>query len=264
MDGIYILDTFFKRIKPNSKNMGLDLIAGLTNAVVNVPRIVAAILAGVNPTYAFNALMVATPVGAFFTSSEFMQIAPTSALMIMVGSSLMEFPLDTILPAIVTLSIMVGLFQLILGLLKLGTITRFISNSVMTGFLTGLAVLIILSQLGDLTGFSSDAGNTLSKTFDLVLHPKSVDPNSTAIGVLTLLMIVIFNRSRFKNFSLVLALVVSSALVKLLDWNSVQLVGDIDAGYTHPICHTARCFSLHFVLCDHFCQRGADHTIGTY
>ncbi len=93
-----------------------DFVAGVTNAVVNIPdSIAAAILAGVNPTYAFNAIMVGTPVGAFFTSSEFMQVAPTSALMLVVGRSLSGFSEDMILPAIVTMAVMVGIFQLSLG-----------------------------------------------------------------------------------------------------------------------------------------------------
>ncbi|MFC2053828.1 SulP family inorganic anion transporter [Chloroflexota bacterium] len=220
--------TFDKQIKPKPKNLVSDLVAGVTNAVVNIPdSIAAAVLAGVNPTYAFNAIMVGTPVGAFFTSSEFMQIAPTSALMLVVGSSLADISEDMILPAIVTLAVMVGIFQLTMGLLKLGSITRFISNAVMTGFLTGLAVLIILGQLGDLTGFDSQAGKTLGKTFDLLLHPTGIDPTSTAIGLITLLVIVLLNHTRLRNFSLVLALFIASALVIILGWSSVEVVGDI-------------------------------------
>ena len=222
------MPTIIERIKPKSKNLVPDAIAGFTNAVVNIPdSIAAAVLAGVNPTYAFNAIMVGTPVGALFTSSEFMQIAPTSALMIVVGSSLAGFSEEMILPAIVTLAVMVGIFQLSLGLLKLGSITRFISNAVMTGFLTGLAVLIILGQLGDLTGYDSQAGNTLGKTFDLLLHPTGIDPASTAIGLITLLLIVLLNHTRVRNFSLVLALFIASTLVAILGWSTVEVVGDI-------------------------------------
>jgi len=114
-----------------------------------------------------------------------------------------------------------------MGLLKLGSITRFISNAVMTGFLTGLAVLIILGQFGDLTGYDSQAGKTLGKTFDLLLHPTGIDPASTAIGLITLLVIVLLNHTRLRNFSLVLALFIASALVMILGWSSVEVVGDI-------------------------------------
>jgi SulP family sulfate permease len=207
----------FKGLKPQSKNLVPDAISGFTMAVVNIPdSIAAAILAGVNPTYAFNAIMVGTPIGALFTSSEFMQVAPTSAMMIMVGSILAGYSGEMVLTAMVTLTILIGVFMLILGLLKLGSITRFISNSVMTGFLTGLAVLIILGQLGDFTGFYSDASGKLLQTLDLLRHPGDIDPQTTATGLFTLLIIVLLDRTRLRNFSLVFALVIASAVVLLM------------------------------------------------
>ena len=222
------MTNLLKQLKPRSKNLVPDAIAGFTNAVVNIPdAIAAAILAGVNPTYAFNAVMVGTPVGALFTSSEFMSLGPTSATMIIVGSALVGYSADTVLSAIVTLSILVGIFMLILGLLKLGSITRFISNAVMVGFLTGLAVLIILGQLGDFTGFESNESGKLAQTIDLLLHPTEIDPQTTAMGLLTLLVIILFARTRARNFSLVLALLITSALVLILGWDSVETVGDL-------------------------------------
>jgi SulP family sulfate permease len=204
------------------------VIAGFTNAVVNIPdSIAAAVLAGVNPTYAFNAIMVGTPIGALFTSSDFMSLGSTSAVMITVGTALAAYSGETALTVMVTLTILVGLFMLILGLLKLGSITRFISNLVMVGFLTGLAVLIILGQLGDLTGYYSDASGSLPNTYDLMLHPTQIDPQTTTIGVLTLLIIILLGRTKVRNFSLVLALVVTSALVVILGWDSVGVVGDL-------------------------------------
>jgi SulP family sulfate permease len=224
----YSLPTIIEQIKPKSKNLVPDVIAGFTNAVVNIPdSIAAAVLAGVNPTYAFNAIMVGTPVGALFTSSEFMSLGPTSAMMITVGTALAAYSGETALTALVTLTILVGLFMLIMGLLKLGSITRFISNSVMVGFLTGLAVLIILGQMGDLSGFFSDASGALPKTLDLLRHPTEIDPQTTAIGLMTLLIIILLGRTKARNFSLVLALVVTSALVVLLGWDSVEVVGDL-------------------------------------
>ena len=219
-----------RQLKPQSKNLAADAIAGFTNAVVNIPdSIAAAILAGINPTYAFNAIMVGTPIGALFTSSEFMSLGPTSALMLIVGGILAGYSADTAVTAMVTLTVLVGIFMLIMGLLKLGSITRFISNAVMVGFLNGLAVLIILGQLGDLTGYASDAGNRLTQTLDLLLHPTGIDPQTTAIGVITLLVIILLTRTRAENFSLVLAMVVGSALVLILGWSSVEVVGDIAA-----------------------------------
>ena len=135
------------------KNIPKDVGAGLTLAMVAIPdSIASAILAGVNPIYAFNSMMVGMPVAGLTTSSQFMNCALTSAMMLAVGGVMVGVSAAEQVSVLVTLTILVGLFQLLLGVLKLGSLTRFISNAVMTGFFTGIAITIILSQLGDLTG----------------------------------------------------------------------------------------------------------------
>ncbi|MDH3675370.1 MAG: SulP family inorganic anion transporter, partial [Anaerolineae bacterium] len=134
---------------------------------------------------------------------------------------------DEQLQAMVTLTILVGLFQLGLGLLKLGFLTRFISNAVMTGFLTGIGVIIILSQLGDLTGYAGEGNNKVAQTVDLLRNLSQVDLQTLALGLLTLVLIVVLDRTRLGPVSMLVALVVAALLVPLLDWASVILVGDI-------------------------------------
>ena len=131
-----------EQIKPKSKNLVPDAIAGFTNAVVNIPdSIAAAVLAGVNPTYAFNAIMVGTPIGAFFTSSDFMSLGPTSAMMLTVGTALAAYSGETALTAMVKLTLLVGVFMFLLGVLKLGSVIRFVSKEVMSGFILAIALL---------------------------------------------------------------------------------------------------------------------------
>jgi SulP family sulfate permease len=66
--------------------------------------------------------------------------------------------------------LLVGLFQLAAGLLRLGDVLRFVSNAVMTGFLNGVAVLIILGQLGALTGYHSPFSSNVARKLDLFLR----------------------------------------------------------------------------------------------
>ena len=136
--------------------LGADLIAGLTFAVVNVPQAMGnALLATVNPVLGLNTLMVATPVGALFTSSVFMNVSTTGALSVAVGDTLNYVSESQKTAALIALVLLVGLFQLSLGLLKLGSLMHFVADSVMTGFVSGVAVLIIVGQIGNLTGFTS-------------------------------------------------------------------------------------------------------------
>ena len=215
-------------LKINRKTIGRDTLAGLTAAIAAIPDgMASAVLAGVNPVFGLYNLIIGTPVGALTTSSVYMAVINTSAMALVVNSALTGLSGDEQLQAMVTLTILVGLFQLGLGLLKLGFLTRFISNAVMTGFLTGIGVIIILSQLGDLTGYAGEGNNKVAQTVDLLRNLSQVDLQTLALGLLTLVLIVVLDRTRLGPVSMLVALVVAALLVPLLDWASVILVGDI-------------------------------------
>lgn len=215
-----------------------DLIAGLTTAIADMPDAMAsAVLAGTNPVFGLYAIMIGKPVGALLTSSQFMTLAVTSAMAITVGSSLSGFTGEEHTQALFTLTLLVGLFQVLAGVLKLGRLMRFVSNAVMIGFLTGVSLLVVLSQLGDFTGFDSQYSNKVAQTFDLLLHPLDIAPQTLAIGLLTVALVLLFNRTRLASFSMLIALVLASVAVIVLGWDSVLQVGDtadIPGGLPRP------------------------------
>jgi SulP family sulfate permease len=97
----------------------------------------------------------------------------------------------------------------------------------MTGFMNGIAVLIILGQLGYLTGYSSVADNSVIKTIDLWRHRGEIDPETLAVGLTTVLLILVLEKTALKKFGMPIAMLSASLLVPLFDWKSVQLVGEI-------------------------------------
>ena len=205
-----------------------DLIAGFTTGIANIPDTMAtAILAGTNPVYGLYALMVGTPVGAMLTSSQFMSIATTSATALIVLSSLQCFSGEEQIQALFTLTLLVGLFALLAGVLKLGRLMRFVSNSVMIGFMSGVSVVIILSQLGDFSGFSSSYSNKVAQAVDLLLHLNQVDLRTLAIGMLSVVIIFVLNRTRLGTFSMLFAMVLATAATMLFGWDGVQTVADV-------------------------------------
>jgi SulP family sulfate permease len=209
------------------KTLASDLGAAVTMAIVAIPDAIAsAILAGVNPTHGFNALMVGTPIGSLFTSSQFMNIGLTAAMMMAVADGLAGIESNSITTALVTLAVLIGAIQILLGWFKLGVFTRFISNAVMIGFLTGVATVLILGQLGDLTGYQSEYYNKVMQAIDLLLHPSGIDLVTTLIGVGTIVLILVLGRTRLRNYSLAIAVLLSSVAVALLGLDSVALVGD--------------------------------------
>jgi sulfate permease, SulP family len=220
---------FAHRLTIDRKNIGSDLVAGLTLAIESIPDSMAtALLAGISPLTGLYTMIVATPVGALFTGSVMMHIATTSAIALAVGSSLSSVPAESRLQAVFMLALMVGVIQIALGLLKMGSLVRFVPYSVMTGFLNGVAILIILGQVGDITGYSSDYSNKVMKTMDTALHAQEVILPILFVGLVTIALIVVLDRVRaVRKFSLVLAMVLASALAALPAFGMVPLVGDV-------------------------------------
>jgi len=217
--------------KPKNKHLTADLLAGLTFALVNIPQSLAhAMLAAVNPVFGLYTLMLATPVGALFTSSVFMNVSTTSALAVAAGDTLTTYPSSDRGTVLVTLVLLIGVFQIILGVLRLGWVTRFIPFSVMTGFMTGVAVLIIIGQLGDLTGYYSSYSGKIAQLADLVLNTESIEWATLAIGLLTIALIYLLGSTRLSKFSLILSLLLASSIAILLNeifTAEIKLVGDI-------------------------------------
>jgi len=217
---------------PERDQFTADLIAGLTFAMVNVPQAMGnAVLATVNPVFGLYTLMIATPVGALFTSSVFMNVSTTGALSVAAGDALVYFPSEQKLTALITLVFLIGVFQLVLGLLKLGSLIRFISQSVMTGFITGIAILIVLGAISDLTGYTSQHNSEILSLADTLLNLDQADPATLVLGLITIGLIVGFGRTRLNKFAMILALVVVTLLAILItavfENDSLELVGDI-------------------------------------
>lgn len=219
-----------------------DVIAGLTASIPSVPDAMASgVLAGISPIYGLYGLMIGTPIAALFTGSAFMSVVTTSAMAITIGTALGGYQGQEQIAALVTIALVIGVLQLAAGLLRLGFLVRFVSNAVMTGFLSGLGVLIVLSQLGDLTGYSSEFSNKVIKAVDLFLHPTQVDIPTTIVGLSAIGLIIIFDRTRLRKFSMLLALLLVALLPIIFGWNSVLLVGDtasIPPGLPKPVIPT--------------------------
>jgi SulP family sulfate permease len=207
-----------QRLQPERRHLASDLVSALTFAVVNVPQAMAhALLAMVNPVLGIYTLMVAVPIGAIFSSSVFMNVSTTGALSVAAGVVVLDFPAGQRAEALVVLVLLVGVIQLLAGLFRLGFLIRFVSNAVMTGFLNGVAVLIILGQLSDLTGFQSSFSNRVAQALELVLRIGQIDVQATTIGGLTLgLILVMLLVKPLQRFAFIIAIAVATVLLTLL------------------------------------------------
>ena len=117
-----------------------------------------ALIAGVEPRYGLYAAIVITALASVFGSSSYLINGPTNAISLVVFSALAFLDPGNrleIAEAMFLLAIMVGLIQIAIALFKLGDLTRYISESVVLGFMAGAGCLIALTQVDNLFGLKS-------------------------------------------------------------------------------------------------------------
>ncbi|MGF1735709.1 SulP family inorganic anion transporter [Photobacterium satsumensis] len=130
-------------------NIKGDLLSGIVVALALIPEAIAfSIIAGLDPKVGLYASFSICVVIAFTGSRSGMISASTGAMALLMTTLVKEHGLEYLLAA----SFLAGILQYIIGLLKLGDLMRFVSRSIVTGFVNALAILIFMAQLPELTG----------------------------------------------------------------------------------------------------------------
>ena len=206
-----------------------DVMAGVTTGIANVPDGMASgVLAGVNPIFGIYTLIIGTPISALAASTQLMMFNTTSAMTLVATDGLGDRTGDDRVQALIAVALIAGVFQLALGLLGLGMLTKFVSNSVMVGFLSGIAALILMGQLWDLTGYSGEGGSKLEQTAQLLGNLGDVDPATTFLGVGSIvLMVALSYAPKVSNFNLLIALGIAIVVQAIFDFDSVAMVGEV-------------------------------------
>lgn len=201
-----------------------DAVAGVVLGGQSVPDgLASGLLAGVNPVYGLYAYLFGMLGSAFVTGSEFMTVQATGAMAAVIADVGEVHGAENPERALFTLAVMTGLVMVVAGVLKLGSILRYVSNAVMVGFISGVGINIVLGQLDDFTGYESEGANRLLRAFDLLLHPGDVDVRTLIVGLLTIALILGLERTRLGALSLVVAVVGGSVVVPLFSWEVAQL-----------------------------------------
>jgi MFS superfamily sulfate permease-like transporter len=136
-----------------------DFVAGLTTALFAVPQGMAyALIAGFPPAAGIATSVAAAILGAAFGSSEFLINGPTNAISVMIAGNAALFAAQgDPVRAVILLTLIIGLVQTLAGVMRLGTLTRFVSESVLTGFTAGAGVYIVVNQLPASLGLAKSA-----------------------------------------------------------------------------------------------------------
>ena len=214
---------------PSRSSLQEDALAGLNSAVSSVPDGMASeILVGVNPIYGLYACMVGPIAGGIFSSTRLMIIATTSAASLSAGQALGGLSGESRDSALFLMVVLIGGFQILLGLLGAGRLTRFVSYSVMTGFIIGIALLTILSQFPTISGFEpTEGGNKVTQAAEVVYNFRRLDPWSLGAAGLTLALAILLPRTKLGNFGRLVAIIATSVFVYVLQLKDVQVVRDV-------------------------------------
>ena len=208
-----------------------DLMAGVTGAVIALPQGIAyALIAGLPAAYGIYSAIVTCILASLFGSSRHMVSGPTAALSIVVASvvgSTVTAPHHYI-SAVLTLTFLVGVIQLVFGLLRLGTLVNFISHTVVVGFTAGAAILIATSQFKYLLGVSLPHGLAFAGKLEALVHKvATLNPYALAIGITTLGTAVLVRKFRRQWPHLLIGLAMGTLLSIFLGGQSrgIQLIG---------------------------------------
>jgi SulP family sulfate permease len=212
-----------------------DLLAGATVAAISLPQAMAyALIAGVDPRFGLYSAIVVTLVASIFGSSSHLINGPTNAISLVVFSALGFFNTDARLEAyqaMFLLGIMIGCIQILIAVFKLGDLTRYISESVVIGFMAGAGTLVGLTQLGNLTGLR-DRGtgqqHVLYRIW-LTLSGGHVNPRALGIGLGTIVLVVLLRKLarkyRLPQIDMLVALIVAALVAAAFGWSKPALDG---------------------------------------
>ena len=242
---------WLRSVRPERANLRADLVAGLPGAISSVPDgMAAAVLAGVNPVQGLYAGFAGPIVGGLSSNTRMMVITTTSAAALAAGSALQNVPADQQPQAVSLLVILTGIVLVAAGILRLGRYTRFVSYSVMIGFLTGVSVNIVCGQIAGLTGASTHGDFPLAKAVNVLIHPGNIQLASLLTGLSALAILLVLARTRLSVVSALIALVIPTVVVVLAGAETVARVGDqgdIPRGIPLPHLPDIRLFSFSLV-----------------
>ena len=215
-----------------------DLIAGITVALVLVPQSMAyAQLAGLPPYYGLYASFLPGIIAALFGSSRQLATGPVAVVSLLTASALE--PIAGANPELyityaIMLAFMVGIFQIGLGLLRLGVLVNFLSHPVVVGFTNAAAIIIGTSQLGKLFGVSVEtAEHTYETVFNIILESfNSTHFETVLIAIIALAIMIAMKRMIPKAPNVLAAVAVTTAISWGIGFQQMggAVVGTIPAG----------------------------------
>ena len=213
-----------------------DLVAGIAVAALVVPKSLGyAEIAGVPIQHGLYAAAAGTILYALFGTAKQISTGPSSALAAVAGSAVLVASVsgEDAVALVAAITLLAGVFFLLLALFKMGWISQFLSKAVITGFLFGAAIEVVVGELPKLTGTSIDGSNSWQKMYSWLVSLADIHGATFLLGLVSLAVIIGVRFSPIKvpgALVLVVGGLATSVLFDLGD-RGIALVGDVPRGF---------------------------------
>lgn len=218
-----------------------DITAGLTTAVMLIPQAMAyAMLAGLPPMIGLYGAIAPLLIYAIFGSSRQMAIGPVAIISLMTGaaiSSVTETGSESYMLLAVTLALMVGIIQFLLGVLRFGFIVNLLSHPVISGFTSAAAIIIAFSQLKHVFGIDIPRSqNILEISSNIISQLDTTNLYTMLIAAICIYIILRIKRwnAFFPGALTVVVLSTFSVWFFQLDQFGVKIIGTVPEGLPSP------------------------------
>lgn len=215
-----MMPKFFSMIKNKEitkQQMVKDIIAGIIVAVIALPLSIAlAISSGVSPEKGLITAIFAGFVISLLGGSKVQIGGPTAAFVTIIYSIIQEHGLDGLITAV----IMAGVMLVIMGLLKFGTLIKYIPKTITVGFTAGIALTLVSTQLKDFLGLKIEdvPSEFIPKWESYFSNMNTIDMWSMAIGLLCIAIIVLWPKINKTIPGSMIALIVATLMVKFHEY----------------------------------------------
>ncbi len=214
-------------------------MAGLTLLVIAVPeQLATSRLAGMPPITGFYAFVAGSVVFALLGSNPQMSVGGDSTIAPLFAAGVSALALTGsphYVDMVAILAVMVGLMVMLVSILRLGWLAEFLSTPIVTGFLSGVAVIIIVHQLPDFLGLPPTGGSNPQRISYVFTHLDQINGWTLAIGLGVLALMFVCARISRRIPGALIGLVGSTALVVVLNLQAhgVAVLGTIHSGALH-------------------------------
>ena len=213
----------------NSKTFMSDLLAGVIVGIVALPLAIAfGIASGVTPEKGIITAIVAGFIISLLGGSKVQIGGPTGAFIIIIYGIIQQYGIEGLTIA----TLMAGAFLVLFGVLRLGTIIKYIPYPIVVGFTSGIAVTIFTTQIKDLFGLTIDnvPSDFIEKWGAYITHFGTIDTWSAFVGVLSVAIIAVMPRINKKIPGSLIAIIIMTVAALLLKnyagVTSIETIGD--------------------------------------